>query len=140
MKQLRLVLLTVSLFASTAIAGDAAPPVQTSAAGIKYVVGGVGADERKAMRSKYPFKLRVEHATQDGSYSSGMHIRINNAQGQELLETLIDGPWLLFDLPAGKYSLTVLNNQREYSRTITLGNEVQQQVVFLWPQTEPAGP
>lgn len=112
-----------------------APELQTSAAGVRYVTGGVGVDERQAMRSAYPhFKLLVEVAQKGGAYIAGMHIRIHNAQGQEMLETLIDGPWLLADLPAGDYNLTVLHNSREFSKKITLGGEAQQQVVFLWPK------
>ncbi|MGB1581098.1 MAG: hypothetical protein ACPHER_06295 [Nevskiales bacterium] len=136
MKQFKLILLFTSLLATAAMARDAAPPLQTSAAGIQYVVGGIGSEERKAMRSQYRFKLRVEHALKNGSYSAGMHIRIDDAQGRELLETLIDGPWLLVDLPAGEYQLTVLHKRREFSKKIMLGSEAQQQVIFMWPDTE----
>ena len=136
-KTLALLMSVSLLFPFISWADNAMPPVRTSSVGIKYVVGGVGTDERKAMRSAYSsFKLHIEQAEKGGAYSAGMHLRIYDSQNQELLETTMEGPWLLVDLPSGVYTLAAIRNGREFRKQISLGNEAQQQVVFIWPKPE----
>lgn len=122
------------LTSTTHAYGVEAPPAQTSDAGVKYVIGGVGEDERRAMRSAYPhYKLRVEVAQKGGAYSAGMRLRIASTQGHELLNAYIDGPWLMVDLASGEYLLMAQKNGKEASQKITLTSGVQHEVVFLWP-------
>ncbi len=126
----------LGLAISTAVAAGL-PPAQTSAAGVKYVIGGVGDDERKGMRTAYRhYKLRVEIAEKGGAYTTDMQLKLKDAQGQTLVDVLVDGPWLLVDVPSGSYVLEVSKDGSNYSQKITLGNEVQQHVVFIWPKTE----
>ena len=133
---LRLLLMSVAFLVSAqAIAGT--PPVKTSPVGTKYVVGGVGDDERQAMRTAYKhYKLRVEIAEKGGAYSADMQLKLRDAQGKELVDVLVDGPWLLVDIPSGVYTLEVSKGGGNFSQKITLGNEAQQHVVFIWPKAK----
>jgi hypothetical protein len=123
----------MTFFASQVIAG--LPMARTSPAGVAYVVGGVGEDERQAMRTAYKhYKLRVEVAEQGGAYTAGMRLALRDMQGKLLLDVLVDGPWLLVDLPSGSYQLLVTKEGRQFVQKISLGNEAQQHVVFIWPK------
>lgn len=115
----------------------ATPQPVISEAGIAYVVGGVGTDERQAMRSAYKhYKLRVEVAEKGGAYTADMQLKLLKPDGQTLVDVLIDGPWLLVDVPSGEYVLAVVKDGRHFRQKIKLGNEAQQHVVFVWPKVE----
>lgn len=111
-----------------------APAAQVSEAGVSYVIGGIGDDERKAMRSAYHhYKLRVEVAEEGGAYSANMQLKLLDMQNRLLLDVLVDAPWLLVDVPSGEYQIQVAKNGGGISQTIKLGTEAQQHVIFLWP-------
>ena len=81
--------------------------------GIPYLSGGVGLDERDALRAvSGEYNLHVTFAQREGNYLSDVHVAIQNANGATLLETVPQGPWLFTKLPPGRYTV-IAGHQRQ---------------------------
>src|SRR5215211_1591192 len=86
--------------------GAPAPSAERTATGIPYLSGGVGLDERDALRAASgEYNLQVTFAQREGNYLSDAHVAIQNATGATILETVPRGPWLFTKLPPGKYAV-----------------------------------
>ena len=75
--------------------------------GIRYASGGVSNEEQDAMRARFAqYTLRVATAAKgSGAYMAGVRARIIDSSGRLVLEHVLDGPWLLVNLPAGRYRI-----------------------------------
>ena len=82
-----------------------APDVPVHVAGIESVCTGVGLDARQDPRWS-SYSLKVEIAGPGGQYLGDEHLVLRQS-GKELLELSCDGPWVLFQLPAGRYEVEV---------------------------------
>jgi len=102
--------------------------------GVIFLSGGVGADERDAMlavQREYTLWLSFE---QKGEHdlSSDTEVRIHDARGKVILETVAEGPWLMVKLPAGHYRVTARQDDAEGSRSVTVrGKGTTRQVIQL---------
>ena len=75
----------------------------THIAGIESVCTGVGLDARQDPRwSNY--SLKVEIAGPGGQYLGDEHLVLRQS-GKDLLALTCVGPWILFQLPAGRYEV-----------------------------------
>ena len=101
------------------------PAAPTSTTTVPHISGGVGYDERAHLEAVKPqYNLRLLFAISGaGSYLSGVKVRIQDARGNAVLETVSNGPWFFAQLPPGAYTLT-LDNQ----------GQVQQRSVNVLPQ------
>lgn len=101
------------------------PAAPTSTTTVPHISGGVGYDERAHLEAVKPqYNLRLLFAISGaGSYLSGVKVRIQDARGNAVLETVSNGPWFFAQLPPGAYTLT-LDNQ----------GQVQQRSVNILPQ------
>lgn len=110
-----LVLFTAGL--SLSAIGHAATTATTNAStlqprtynGITYVTGGVGEEERNAMRQMgAQFNLWLWFATKGGGQNlADIHVTVQDRQAKQLLDVVSDGPWLFARLPAGTYKVSV---------------------------------
>lgn len=74
--------------------------------GNRFVSGGVTNDELRELQSrKDEHQLSLVTASDRGAYLAGVLVRIVDSSGNVALETEMDGPWLLADLPPGSYTL-----------------------------------
>lgn len=88
---------------------------------IRFLSGGVGADEQaemKAAEADYP--LKVTFASPDGAFLSDVQVDIKDAKGIDILSLLTDGPILLVDLKPGSYTLTASNGSQMKEHSFTL--------------------
>ncbi len=77
--------------------------------GIRHISGGVGIEEREAMKLlAADYNLQLVFSKTSGSYVAGVRVTIENSEGKEILDALSDGPWFFADLPAGKYRVTAV--------------------------------
>lgn len=84
-----------------------------SPAGVSYMTGGVGLEERAAMKKEAKnFNLWLEFAVKAGNYLSGVDVRIKDAAGKVVLEEKSIGPWFMASLPAGKYMVRAKVGQK----------------------------
>lgn len=118
----------VALLASLpALAVSLETSVQGSA---PYVTGGFGKDERMAMTRTLPdYNLKLEFAEGGRAYVAGAVVHI---EGQGVvIDTPVNGPWLLAKLPAGSYAVTASLNGIQKSQTFRVDGGVTR-AVFRW--------
>ncbi len=75
--------------------------------GVAYSIGGIGADEEMRMAADSAnHALSVRFAARgSGAYLPDVELRITDNRQQAVFSGRLDGPWLLIDLPAGRYEL-----------------------------------
>lgn len=147
MKRIRIVAaLILSLaFAGAAAAANGIVRDQTPA-GHKFVAGGVGDDEIATMnaeRNNYSLWI-ITAAKVTGAYLADVQVRITDAKKQVVFDRRIAGPWLLVNLPAGRFDVEAsIDGQRlKQATTIHAGDHHQMLFYFdaqadVLPKGEP---
>ena len=116
---------------------SALPAVQT-AGSVKYVPGGIGKDESQAMLSeskRYPLSL-VFSGGKENHYVANVEVRVRDGAGKTVLETRVNGPIVLVDLPAGAYVVDAQYRDRKLTQKIEVSPKRAKRVDFHWPATE----
>lgn len=106
-----------------------------SHAGIAYVSGGVGLEERKdlqAIAKNYNLKL-VFSLKDSGEYIRGIKISITDTKNAKILETDSAGPWFLANLPAGQYKVGAEMDGKRLSRSFAVGKRDSVILHMYWP-------
>jgi hypothetical protein len=141
MKSIRSVLplaAAAALACGSAGASMALPAVQHEGT-VSYLTGGVGLDEAQAMKQQavhYPLALEfVEQAGQRGEYSAGEQVQIRNASGKTVLSATAGGPFMLVNLPDGRYRVSAVDDGHREVRNVTLSGK-HDRVAFVWPAQE----
>jgi len=92
--------------------------------------GGISLDERElapATGTKLVFFVR------SGAFVANVQVRIINQQGTEVVNTMVDGPWLIVDLPNGQYRVEAeVQGRGNTSATIEIGGS-QREFGFAFP-------
>lgn len=142
-----LLMTVVSSFALTAYATDNQPltdqavleivqepePMQIERQnGIAFITGGVS-DEEQAVIENWGkgFNLRVLMALKEGAYLSDVDVRISDAQGYTVLQTVAQGPFLYAELPPGSYTVIASARGETKEQRLRVGQE-QTQVDLRW--------
>jgi hypothetical protein len=133
---LPLALMTTALYLSPPVYAE---PLQVQQqAGISFVTGGVGLGEREALTQQASqFNLKVVNTNPTGAYTADVQVSIVDSSGHEVLNTRLDGPWLMAKLPAGRYTLNANNGSRTQTRKLNIGASGMDRVQLSW--NEPAG-
>ena len=105
-----------------------------TASGQPYLVGGVGVEESDLMKQHAKaFSLAVvTAATRDGAYLADTHVRIVGPGNAVVLDTVLEAPWLLVDLPTGRYTLLATNRGRTVERQLNVVSGKPQQIVLTY--------
>lgn len=102
--------------ALTTLCVAAAADVGRTPNGFWYATGGIGSDESSRFAAdsvNHSLSLRLA-ALGSGEYLADVQVRITDASGREVFRGRLDGPWLLMDLPPGRYEIAgVLDGQVE---------------------------
>jgi hypothetical protein len=106
----------------------------TTELGRSYMSGGVGAEEMSALNAERgQYALAILTASKgSGAFLGDVHIRITDEQSRQVLDTVMDGPWLLVDLPAGRYQVEADHAAVVKKSTVALGASGHQQTVFYF--------
>lgn len=104
----------------------------TTTDGRRYVAGGIGIEEVAALQQQAPgFSLQLITAAPSGAYLAGTEVRITDARNAVVLATTIDAPWLLVDLPGGRYTVRASHPLGgEVERRLTIAEGKPQRVVL----------
>ncbi len=101
--------------------------------GVEYVSGGVGDDELKALNAlRDRFNLKLTLALKSGHYVSDATVRIQDARGQTLVDTVADGPLLYAHLQPGTYTISCTLGGKELRQTAHVPDKGTQHLVFTW--------
>lgn len=104
--------------------------------------GGVTQEELADLRSKQPFYSvsLLTAARGSGAYLVSVRVRITDGQGTLVLETEMDGPYLLVDLLPGKYEIEAVNEGETQKRTLTLRQGSPQRLVLYFKSDAEVSP
>ena len=99
-----------------------------------WVSGGVSADERDEMIMALPdHNLKVLTAAErSGAFLAAAQVVVRDAGGRTVIETLLDGPWLLARLPPGSYQLIATLDGRSQTRTFTVPASGRREIFLYW--------
>ena len=101
--------------------------------GEEFVTGGVGGEEQAALKERLPqYSLWIQTAAKAGPFLSGASVTITDQAGRVVLDTPLDGPWLMVKLALGEYKVTVTYGGRTEQRStrIHVGDHHQMVVYF----------
>lgn len=86
--------------------------------------GGISLEERASAPQE---GTKLEFFVASGAYLSDVNVRIEDQAGNELVNTVTDGPWLILDLPEGEYNVYAsFEDAGEQSGQITVDSRSQQ--------------
>jgi hypothetical protein len=119
--------------------GEAASlPAPRSQGGVAFVTGGIGEAEDQAFRAALPrYALALQFAARSGEGAGDQHlsdvdVRIVDGSKREILRTIAEGPWLLVDLPPGRYVVTAEFSGMVRAQSVQVGPRARRHVVFLF--------
>lgn len=112
------------------------PPMQY-AGEIRYLSGGVGADQSAAIKDemhRFPLVLEFVGKTNAGNdFLADIPVQISDPNGTVLLDTSARGPFLLVSLPNGRYTVTASYDGNQERRTVTVSTDAHAHEMFVWP-------
>lgn len=116
--------MTASVFglAHSADANESFLPSVDSVNGIVFMSGGIGQNEREAMRVvAADYNLRLSFiAGERGAYLGGAEVRIENSDNRVILDTKALGPWFFARLPKERYRVIATHEAGEITREVDL--------------------
>lgn len=117
----------VSSFAQEAVIEDGA---------VTFVSGGIGSDsvERMAVLAGR-FNLKLVFAATAGNYLAEVAVRVDDARGNKVLDTLSEGPWLLVKTAPGRYRIRATFNDAAVERLTTVPAGGRRDLVLRWSVT-----
>jgi hypothetical protein len=116
---------------------SALPPAQTRG-DISWVSGGIGQTQAKAFEhasSRYPLTLEfvVKPPKQArAEFTAAVPVTITGRNGRQLLSATSRGPFMLLELPEGRYTLSAQHRGTKIERHVVVGPG-HRRVVFEWP-------
>jgi hypothetical protein len=85
--------------------------------------GGISLEERAGAPDE---GTKLEFFLGSGAYLSDVQVTVADAEGNELVNTVTDGPWLILDLPDGQYNVQArLDDEQVQSGMITVDSRAQ---------------
>src|SRR5262245_6863972 len=123
------------LIAGTLLLAQAAAAADLARSSIRS--GGVGEEERQALERDGRYNLKLIAARRDGAYLADVGVTILDQRGAEVLATRMEGPWLLAELPPGRYRVVADYRGTTQRRDVTVGQGARSEVVLQWAGDEP---
>lgn len=126
-----------ALLAGGALAQAGAPlPAARTSGQVEYLTGGIGADESTAIRqASGQWPLALEFAikdTQRANFAADVTVRIRDALGNEVLQAVSEGPFLLARLAPGSYAVEATLAGQTLYRKVDVKAGKSSREVFLW--------
>ncbi len=122
-----------------AVAGSAnATQSGMTPSGRSYLSGGVSDEERESLQSQQArYSLWIVTALRKtGEYLSAVHLKITDSNRKVVFDAALDGPWLLIDLPLGKYSIEAKLDGQSQQRQTTIHPGDHHQAIFYFGTTK----
>lgn len=123
----------LAVLVSVCAASQAAAATQgQSPQGWAFLDGGIGQTETESMeseRGKYSLWIVTASRT-SGAHLADVEVTIVDGKGAPVFERRLDGPWLMIDLPLGRYEVRSRYGQEVQSRVTTIHPGDHHQIVF----------
>ena len=105
-----------------------------TALGNRYLAGGVSDAETAAMQEQRDmFSLWViTAARKTGAFLADTTIRITDSRQRVVFDAPVEGPWLLIDLPLGRYTVRASANGQVIERVTTIHPGDHHQAIFYF--------
>ncbi len=80
---------------------------------------------------------RLEFFATSGAYLADVQVTVSDSDGDELVDTVTNGPWLILDLPAGTYNVSaeVEGHEPQSLRIEVSGDSDSQSFGFSFPES-----
>lgn len=117
---LRLCIALAFSSADTAMSAQSLPEA-VSRNGVLYMTGGIGEDEAKTFLALAPrYSLRLTLTSPSGNYLADVDVKIATVDGNVVLDTRTDGPFLYVMLPAGRYRIVANAGRSDVSKVVVV--------------------
>jgi hypothetical protein len=122
----------------------AQPAVQHTPAGVAWMTGGAGEDEREAMRAQAAqYNLAMTFANRrSGAFRADVAVEVRDARGEVVLAATAAGPLLFAKLPPGSYRVSATALERTQSQQASVPQAGLRELYFYWvdpTEPEPGG-
>jgi hypothetical protein len=123
-----------------ALSADPMPMQDMHANDVNYLTGGIGSSEAESMREAakdYTLEIVfVQKLKGLEEFISDVRVQIQDAQKNTVLDVTTEGPFLLVNLPNGRYEITAEFNSDTKQQKVNVGAKKHQKIVFWWPILE----
>ena len=126
--------LAVSLLAPWTAGAALALSEGKTAQGEPYVSGGIALGEREALEQRRAaFSLWIATAAKKtGSYLADARVIVTDEAGKTVLDTKLDGPWLLVNLKPGRYTVEASLRKQTQRKTTTIHPGDHHEMLFYF--------
>jgi len=111
-------------------------PARNTAGGVPYITGGIGSDESGAIKAQFPnYALALTFAkVQNGHnvFLASVPVQIRDASGSTVLDVTTEGPYLLVDVPPGKYEIVATHEGRAQRVSVQVTAGKHSERAFSW--------
>ena len=122
------------------LSAEPMPMHDMHAGDVSYLTGGIGSSEAESMREAakdYALEIVfVQKLKQLEEFISDVKVQIQDAQKNTVFDVTTEGPFLLVNLPNGKYVITAEFNGDTKQQKVNIGAKKHQKIVFWWPILE----
>ena len=112
-------------------------PEPSNVGGVPYVTGGIGSDESQALKAQQSkYALSLTFAVSSGgqnAFLASVPVKITDASGTAVLDVTTAGPYLLVDLPPGRYEIITTHAGKEQRANVLLAAGGHIERAFVWP-------
>lgn len=143
---MKLKTLAISIIATTALLTATSPvlsadnyllPAEATQGEIRYITGGIGLDEAAAFKqaaARYMMELQfVQKARPLDEFLSDVRVIVRARSGAVVLDAISQGPYLLANMPAGRYDIEVNHNGMIKRQAMDMRPGKHERAVFVWP-------
>jgi len=102
--------------------------------GGSYMSGGIGQGEiarLDAQRDRHSLWV-ITAAKVSGAYLADVQVKIRDRSGKLVFDQKLDGPWLLVDLPQGRFEVEASFGGQTLRKTTSIGPGDRHQMVFYF--------
>lgn len=120
---------------STAMSGQtmSALPQTRQVDGISYVTGGFGLDESTALKNAISdYSVGMVFSEKSGAYAGDVQVELKGSGSAPSASLTSSGPYLLMNLPDGRYSATATWNGKPITKSFTVSGNRGQRIGFAW--------
>ena len=135
---LGLLLVGLALSSSSVAFGADSPALAPQTQGeVTFINGGVGESEVgeiKGMAHAYPLEVLFTHS--NGAYNWADSLKIRDKAGKVVLDTELNGPYVLVQLPPGRYSVIARYGDVERQKAVNVAAQKHARVSFTLAGSE----